>query len=108
MNDKEKIAGWMLDLKRILQVFNVHSIVSVLLLLTLHPQTELAINTHVAVSETRVTVAETHAIVSSLEYNTTSTHIMVSDIHCTVVKGQEVNDSKNLLVSDTRTVSTTG
>jgi hypothetical protein len=45
-NDKERIAAWRLDLVRILNVFNVRSIVSVWLLLTLHSQTELAINTH--------------------------------------------------------------
>jgi len=101
-NDKEKIAAWKLELNRILQVFNVCSrpIVSVWRLLTLDSQTELAINTH-------VTVAETQAVISELEKNATSTHIMVSDIHRTMVKGQEVNDSNNLLVSDTRTLSTT-
>ena len=99
-NDKEKIAAWRSDLGRILQVFNVRSIVSARRLLTVDSQTELAINTHVAVSETRV-------IVSGLEHNATSTHIMVSDIHRTVVKGQEVNDSKNMLVGDTRTLSIT-
>ena len=80
MNDKEKVAGWMLDLNRILQVFNVRSIVFARLLLTLDSQTELAINTHA----------------------------MVSDIYRIVVKGQEANYGKNLLVSDTRTPSTTG
>jgi len=99
-NNKEKIAGWRSDLGRILQVFNVRSIVSARRSLTPDSQTELAINTH-------VTVSETHAIVSGLEHNATSTHIMVSDIHRTVVKGREVNDSKNMLVGDTRTLSTT-
>ena len=51
----------------------------------LHPQTELAINTRVAVSDT---------------------HAMVSDIHHTIVKGQEGNDGRSLLASDTRTVFT--
>ena len=108
-NDKEKIAAWKLELNRILQVFNVcsRSIVSVWRLLTLDSQTELAINTHVTVSETHVTVAETQATISELEKNATSTHIMVSNIHRTMAKGQEVNDSNNLLVSDTRTLSTT-
>jgi len=81
-NDKEKIAAWKLDLNRILHVFNVRPIISVRQLLTRHSQTELVINTH-------ITVSETHAI--------------VSEIHRTVVKGQESNDSRNLLVSDTRT-----
>jgi len=58
-------------------------------------QTELAINTH-------VTVSETHAIVSELEHNATNTQMMVSEIHRTVVKGQD-GDNNNLLVSDART-----
>ena len=69
-------------------------------MLTRHSQTELAMNTH-------VTVIETHAIVSELGKNFTSTHVIVSDIHRTIVKVQEVNDSKNLSVSDTRTLFTT-
>jgi hypothetical protein len=43
----------------------------------------------------------------TIERNVTSTQIMVSDIHRTMVKGQEVNDSKNALVSDIRSLSTT-
>ena len=90
-NDKEKIAAWRLDLDRILQVFNVRSIVIVRQLLTLDSQTKLAINTNVTVSETNVTVSATHAIVSGLERNATSTHVMVSNIHRTMVEGQGGN-----------------
>jgi len=85
-NDKDKIAAWKLDLNRILQVFNVRSMICVRQPLTRYPQTELVINTH-------ITVSETHAI--------------VSEIHRTVVKGQRSNDSRNLLVSDARALSTT-
>jgi len=75
-NDKEKITTWRLDLDRILQVFNVRSVVTIWRLLTLDSQTELAINTNVIVSET---------------------HVMVSKIHRTIVEGQ----GGSLLVSDT-------
>jgi len=89
-------------------------------LLTQDPQTELAISTHVtvsethaAVSETRVTVSkthatafETHAVVSKLEHNATKTHTMVSEIHRAVVTGQGANGSRGLLVSDTRILPT--
>ena len=92
-NDKDKIAAWRSDLVRILHVFNVRSIVSVRRFLTLRSQTELAINTHVAVSE--------------LGRNVTSTHVMVSDIHRTIVKGQETSGGKNTSVSDTRTIAVT-
>ena len=78
-NDKDKIAGWKLDLNRILQVFNVRSVIPVWPLLTLDHQVELVINIHVGVSDTR---------------------IMVSDIHRTIVKG---GGGKRLLVSDSRT-----
>ena len=85
-NDKENIAAWKLDLNRILHVFNVRSIISVRQPLILYSQTELVINTH-------ITVSKTHAI--------------VSEIHRTVVKGQESNNSSNPLVSDARTLSAT-
>ena len=55
---------------------------------TLHSQTELAINTH-------TTVSGTHTVVSN-------THTMVSDIHRTIVHGQEGNNNK-ASVSDVRT-----
>ena len=111
-DDKDKIAAWMSDLVRILQVFNVRSIVSVRLSLTGHSQTELAINTHVIVSNTHVIVSElgqnatsTHAIVSELGRNATSTHAMISNIHRTMVRSQEGGDGINLLVSGIRTLS---
>ena len=56
--------------------------------ITLDSQTELAINTHTAVSGT-------HAVVSN-------THTMVSDIHRTIVHGQEGNGNKPS-VSDVHT-----
>ena len=96
-NDKEKITGWKSDLIRILQVFNVRCIFSAWLLLTLHSQTELVINTH-------VTVSDTHAIVSE---NVTSTRTMVSEIHRTVVKGQEGSSGGNMFVSKARTLPIT-
>ena len=81
-NDKEKIATWKSDLNRILQVFNVRSIIYVRPFLTRHPQTELALNTHATVS---------------------NTHILVSDIHRTIVQGHEGSCGKNTLVSDSCT-----
>ena len=52
-NDKEAIATCKLDLIRILQVFNVRSAKSIRPSLTVSPQTELTINTHVIVSDIR-------------------------------------------------------
>ena len=78
--DKEKIMAWGSDLNRILHVFNVRSIISVWRSLILHSQTELAINTHVIVSDT---------------------HTMVAELRRTMVRGQDGDDGGNLLVSDT-------
>jgi len=75
-NDKETITTWKLDLNRVLRVFNVRSIVSVSLLLTPHFQTELAVNTHV----------------------------IVSDIHRNMLKSQEETDGRLRSVSDIRTL----
>jgi hypothetical protein len=55
-NDKETIASWKLELNRILHVFNVRSIIFTWSSLTANFQTELAVTTH-------VTVSDTHAIV---------------------------------------------
>lgn len=59
--DKGKIAAWKQDLFRVLRVFNVCSI----LLLRVrqlrgHFQTELAIDTHLVVADTRLMVADMH------------------------------------------------
>ena len=50
-NDKDTIGAWKLDLNRILHVFNVCSVIFTWLSLTVPFQTELAVNTHVAVSD---------------------------------------------------------
>ena len=85
-NDKETIVTWKLDLNRILHVFNVCSIVAAWLLLTDHSQTELAINTHVLVSDVR--------------QGFVTTHTMVSDIHRNMLKGQEGTNNQHGSVSD--------
>ena len=86
-NDKDKIATWKSDLNRILQIFNVRPFVSARSLLTMRFQTELTINIHATVSDTRN---------------------IVSDIHRTIVNGQGESGSANMLVSDTGTLSVTG
>ena len=85
-NDKDKIAAWRLELNRILQIFNVRPIVSARSLLTMRLQTEVTINMHATVSDTRN---------------------MVSDIHHTIVSGQGGSGGADLSVSDTGTLSVT-
>ena len=76
--DKATIAAWRSDLDRILHVFEVRSAVhSLVTPLTVHLQTELALHTHIAVSDVRG---------------------LVSDIHRAVVKGQEGDDIGNQTV----------
>ena len=58
-NDKETIADWKLELNRILHVFNVRPVFSVWSSLTVGSQTELAVTTH-------VTVSDMHTIVSGI------------------------------------------
>ena len=83
--DEATIAAWRSDLDRILHVFEVHSIVqSLLIVLTVHLQTELALHTHLAVSDVRQGVANTHEL--------------VSDIHRAVVKRQDGTDITNQVV----------
>jgi hypothetical protein len=106
-DDKDTIAGWKSDLTRALHIFNVRSVVSVRLPLIVYSQTELAINTHVAVfdiqhdvttthtivSDVQHDVATTHTIVSNVQNDVTSTHIMISDIHHIMRKSYEGADS---------------
>ena len=77
--DKDAITAWRVELNRILHVFNVRSFASQFLLLTVCLQTELAINTHVVISET---------------------HNIVSDIHRTIAKHQEGTDGSSQSVSN--------
>ena len=86
-NDKETIAAWGADLGRILHVFEARSTVhSSATLLTVHLQTELALHTHVAVSNIREDVANTREL--------------VSDIHRTMLKDQEGADTRNQTVGN--------
>ena len=73
-NDKETIAAWKSDLSKILLVFNVRSAVAVWLLLIVHSQTELALNTNTTVSGMDRNVTKILDIVS----NTSGDHLSVS------------------------------
>ena len=85
-NDKETMVTWKLDLNRILHVFNVRSVAAAWLLLIDHSQTELAINTHV--------------LVSDVHQGFVITHNMVSDIHRNILKGQEGTEDQHWSVSN--------
>ena len=52
-DDQDAISAWKSDLNRILLVFNVRSVGFTWLSLTVSFQTELAVNTHVTVSDIR-------------------------------------------------------
>ena len=57
-SDAETITAWKSNLNRILHVFNVRSVGFTWLSPTVPPQTELAMNTHVAVSDIRHDVSK--------------------------------------------------
>ena len=75
---KDTIAARRLDLNRILHAFNVRSMTFSPLSLIVRFQIELAINTHIVVS---------------------NTHNIVSDMHHTIVKDQEGTFNLSWLVS---------
>ena len=56
--DNDTLAAWRSDLNRILHVFNVRSTTYSPTMLTVRFQTELAINTHAAVSDIHRTIVE--------------------------------------------------
>jgi hypothetical protein len=64
-SDKETIAAWKSDLNKILLIFNVSSVVVVWPSLTVHSQTELALNTNTIVSGMDHNVMKILAIVSN-------------------------------------------
>ena len=110
-NDKETIAAWKSDLTRILHLFNVCPVTSVLVTTDVLSQTELSMNTHVVVSDIHQDVVNTHTIVSNVHQgvvNThsiaTNTHTIVSDIHRVIVESQEGTDSKHRPVGVTRII----
>jgi len=121
-NGKEMIAAWKSDLNGALLVFNVSLVFCARPPLRARFQTELVINIHVDVADTRAVVADvrhdvrdtrtvvsnihqgvfdTRTIVSNLQTNFANTQTIVTDIHRNLVKNQEEADGKNQLVSVT-------
>ena len=114
-NDKETIAIWRLDLNRILHIFNVRFVTPARTPLTACFQTELVINTNVAVSDVHRDVLNTQTIVSGVRHDVTNTHTVVSDthvivselqhnvsdIHRTIVENREWTDGKSWSVIPT-------
>jgi hypothetical protein len=78
-DDKDTITAWKLDLNRILHVFNVRFITSLFPSLMICTQTELEMNTHVAVLNTQD---------------------LASKIHRTLVERQDGADGRNPSVSN--------
>jgi len=81
-------------------------------LISVNSQTELAINTHVAVVNTRTLVSDvhhdvvnTHTLVSDVHHGVLDTHAIVSDIHRNILKSQEGTDSQHRSVSVARSLS---
>jgi hypothetical protein len=99
-NDKDKIAGWASDINKILQIFNVRSFAPPLASLTIGFQTELAIDTNVAVSGTYNIVSDVHKIVSGTHNIVSDTHNVVSDIRRIVAKQHEASDGQDRPVSN--------
>ena len=99
--DKETIATWRLDLTRILHVFNVRSVTTIAQpLLTVHLQTELAINTNVAVADIHQEVVNTHIIVSDVHRDVLNTRTTVSDVRHGVANTHTVVSNTHIIVSE--------
>jgi len=65
-NDRETIGTWRVDLNGVLHVFHVRFVTPVWPLLIVYLQTELAMNTHVVVSDVRHGAGRTRAITSNI------------------------------------------
>ena len=109
-DDNKAIATWRLDLNRVLQVFNVCFVTSILSLLKFRFQTEFERNT---CADIRHDVANTHATISGIHHDppnpdnivpdahhdVLNTHAVVPDIHPDTLKIHEDTNSKNPEVS---------
>ena len=95
------VAAWRSELGRIIHVFEVRSTVqSLLILLTVYLQTELAIHTHIAVTDIREDVGDIRGGVVDIREDVANTRELVSDMHRTILKEQEGADSRNQMVGD--------
>ena len=86
-------------------MFNVRSVDFARRLLTINSQTELALSTHVTVSNIHYEAVNTRTLVSDVHHNVLNTHAIVSDIHRNILGGQEGADSQRRSVGLTRTLS---
>ena len=99
--DKDTVAAWRSELDRIVHVFEVRSALhSLPALLIVHLQTELAIHTHLAVSDVREDVGDIRGGVVDIREDVANTRELVSDIHRTMLKGQEGVDNRNNMVGN--------
>ena len=127
--DKDAVAAWRSELDRIVHVFEVRSLLhSLPALLIVHLQTELAIHTHLAVSDVREDVGDIRVDVGDIREDVgdirenvgdirggvvdirggvvdiredvANTRELVSDIHRTMLKGQEGIDNRNNMVGN--------
>ena len=103
-NDKETIAAWRSDLNRILHIFNVRSAAPARPPLTVHFQTELAINTNMVVSDVRHDVLTTRTVVSDVHHDITNIHTVVSDAQTIVADVRHDVANTHTVVSDTHVI----
>ena len=81
------LAGWKLDLNRILHIFNVRSVVSTWTLLIIPFQTELVMNVHVAVSGIRQDVSKMLMVAQAQTRSAASTIKGSSTLHLYLALG---------------------
>ena len=103
-SDGKKMTAWRGELNRILQIFNVRSVTLPLASLTICPQTELAIDTNAAISNTHNVVSGTQNIVSDTHNIVSSTHSITSNIHDIASKTHHVASSTHHIASNTHAI----
>jgi len=107
-NTKEKISGWKIGLNRALLVFNVSFVVRARQPpLSARFQTELAINTHVVVTDIRQDVASTRTVVTDVRKDVVDTRTIVTDVRHDVKDTHDIVSSVHHDVKDTRDVVST-
>ena len=121
-SNKDTVTAWRADLDRILHVFEVHPTAHPLpTLLTVRLQTELALHTHVAVSDIREDVVDIREVFVDvredvvdiregvvdireggvdIREDVANARELISDVHRAVVKGQEGAGISNQMVGN--------
>jgi len=102
--DKETIATWRSDLDSILHVFNVRSVNSAWLLLTVRLQTELAISARTTAFDIRHDVANAYTVDSDARRDISNSNTIAPDVRYGVLNSHSIASGVRREVASSLTI----